>query len=263
MCDVVYLDGVELKKWEKSIVSNINWEVKKGEHWILLGLNGSGKTSLLKMITGYEWPSKGVVTVLGNKYGSCNLQKVRTKIGWVSNALDDRYQARTNDTVLEVILTGKLASIGLYEEVTSEEIERAELIAQQFNIGHLINEPIGRLSQGEKRKTFLARAWMGNPQLLILDEPCNGLDVYSRENLLDTIEALTRVEDGPTIIYVTHHIEEMVQGITNAVLLKDGKIVAQGKKEEVISAAHLEATFNVPLKLTWENDRAWIAINKR
>ncbi|WP_209122229.1 ABC transporter ATP-binding protein [Alkalihalobacillus sp. BA299] len=263
MNDVVNLDGILMKKWEKTIVSNINWKVKKGEHWALLGLNGSGKTSLLKIITGYEWPSKGGVSVLGNTYGSCNIQNVRTKIGWVSTALDDRFQARTSDTVLEVILSGKLASIGLYEDVTTEDISRAEGTVERFNIAHLINEPIGILSQGEKRKTFLARAWMGNPELLILDEPCNGLDVFSRESLLETIEELTHLENGPTIIYVTHHIEEMVRGITDALILKEGKVVAKGKKENVITAKNLESAFNLPLKLSWEDGRAWISIKDK
>ncbi|WP_078427032.1 ABC transporter ATP-binding protein [Alkalihalobacterium alkalinitrilicum] len=260
MCEIIKLDEILLKKWDKTIINNLSWQVKKGEHWALLGLNGSGKTSLLKIITGYEWPSTGKVSVLGNTYGTCNLQEVRKKIGWVSTALDDRFQTRTNDTVLEVILSGKMASIGLYEDVTPEEIDHAEQIAQRFNILHLINEPIGILSQGEKRKTFLARAWMGNPDLLILDEPCNGLDVYSRESLLETIEELSSLDDGPTIIYVSHHIEEMVRGITNALILKEGQVVDKGKKEEVITARNLEAAFNLPLKLSWEGGRAWIAI---
>lgn len=247
----------------KHILNNVSWDVKKGEHWALLGLNGSGKTSLLKMITGYQWPNGGSVSVLGHRFGQVNIQELRKSIGWVSMSLDDRFQIRTRDTALEVIISGKTATVGLYEDVTEEDIRRAEELAEQFNISHVQNQFFPSLSQGERRKTMIARALMANPKLLILDEPCNGLDIYSKEELLETIEAMCQKPDGPTVIYVTHHVEEIVPSISHAILLKKGDVVGIGKKEEILQEEILEETFGVPLALQWEEGRPWIRITAK
>ncbi len=247
----------------KHILNNVSWEVTKGQHWALLGLNGSGKTSLLKMITGYQWPNGGQVSVLGHRFGQVNIQELRKSIGWVSTSLDDRFHVRSRDTTLEVILSGKTATVGLYSDVSEEDIKKAEELAEQFNISHVANQFFPSLSQGERRKTMIARALMASPRLLILDEPCNGLDIYSKEELLATIERMCQAPDGPTLIYVTHHVEEIVPSISHAILLKKGDVIGVGEKHDILNEPILEKTFGVPLALQWEDDRPWIRITSK
>ncbi|MCO0600935.1 ABC transporter ATP-binding protein [Peribacillus butanolivorans] len=259
--NVISLKNINWKRNGNQILNGVSWEVQTGEHWALLGLNGSGKTSLLKMITGYQWPnSGGEVSVLGNIFGKTNIPELRKSIGWVSSSLDQEYQSRPNDTALEVVLSGKFASIGLYEEITENDIKKANKLLDQFRIKHLSNQFIQSLSQGEKRKAMIARALMSSPRLLILDEPCNGLDIYSKEELLTTIEDLTAAPNGPTILYVTHHIEEIVPSITHALLINSGNVIAKGDKKNTLTESLLEKTFRVPITLEWDNDRPWIRI---
>ncbi|MBK5446337.1 MULTISPECIES: ABC transporter ATP-binding protein [unclassified Peribacillus] len=259
--NVISLKNINWKRNGNQILNGVSWEVQTGEHWALLGLNGSGKTSLLKMITGYQWPnSGGEVSVLGNIFGKTNIPELRKSIGWVSSSLDQEYQSRPNDTALEVVLSGKFASIGLYEEITENDVKKANKLLDQFRIKHLSNQFIQSLSQGEKRKAMIARALMSSPRLLILDEPCNGLDIYSKEELLTTIEDMTAAPNGPTILYVTHHIEEIVPSITHALLINSGNVIAKGDKKNTLTESLLEKTFRVPITLEWENDRPWIRI---
>ncbi|WP_028784717.1 ABC transporter ATP-binding protein [Thalassobacillus devorans] len=257
---IISLKGIEWKQKDKTILKDITWNVEKGEHWVLLGLNGSGKTSLLNMITGYQWPTNGEVNVLGMRFGETNILKLRKSIGWVSTSLDERFKHHGGETASEVVLSGIHATIGIYDEITAEDLNRANHLLQQFRIGHLGEQKFSSLSQGEKRKTMIARALMASPELLILDEPCSGLDILSREELLQTVDQMNRSEDGPTLIYVTHHIEEVIPSISHALLLHEGSIVASGEKYKTLSEENLQDTFELPLALEWDNDRPWIRI---
>ncbi|CAM3752219.1 ABC transporter ATP-binding protein [Aeromicrobium ponti] len=258
---VICLNSISWKRDGKEILHNVSWEVEKGQHWAVLGLNGSGKTTLLKMITGYEWPNGGQVSVLGNLYGKTNIPELRRSIGWVSTSLDDKFQFRPSDTVLEIVLSGKFASIGLYEDITQKDLEKAIELMERFNIRHVENQTLSSLSQGEKRKAMIARALMASPKLLILDEPCNGLDIYSREELLSSIEKMMAQPEGPTVLYVTHHIEEIVPSISHTLLMREGEVIAQGSKRATLTEPLLEETFRVPVSLNWEDGRPWIRVN--
>ncbi|MGV3264624.1 ABC transporter ATP-binding protein [Cytobacillus pseudoceanisediminis] len=257
---IISLDEISWKRNGKQILNKVSWHVRKGEHWALLGLNGSGKTTILKMITGYLWPNGGQVSVLGNLYGKTNIPELRKSIGWVSTSLDDKFQFRPSETALEIVLSGRFASIGLYQEITLQDLEKAKDLMHQFNISHVQDQNLTSLSQGEKRKAMIARALMASPRLLILDEPCNGLVIYSQEELLRSIEKMAAHQDGPTIIYVTHHIEEIVPSITHAMLLKKGNVISQGKKRDTLTDSLLEETFRVPITVDWENGRPWVRV---
>lgn len=259
---IVSLQNVMWKREGKTILDQISWDVSPGEHWVILGLNGSGKTSILNLLTGYQWVTKGNVHVLGEKFGQTNIPELRKSIGWVSSSVDERYAGRGSDTALEVVISGKHASIGLYEEVTNDDMVRANELLVELRMDHLAKQPFMKLSQGEKRRVIIARALMGQPKILILDEPCNGLDLYAREQLLETIERLTSVEGGPTLLYVTHHLEEVVPTVSHALLINSGKIVAQGEKEPILTELNLERTFQLPVALKWEEGRPWISIKK-
>ncbi|WP_100407310.1 ABC transporter ATP-binding protein [Bacillus solitudinis] len=257
---VISLDNIVWQPEENTILNQVTWQVNKGEHWVVLGLNGSGKTSLLQMVTGYLWPTKGRVQVLGEIFGQVNIHEIRKKIGWVSASLDERFLSRTYDRALDVVMSGKYASVGLYEQTTIDDEEKAYSLLKQLKINHLVHQRYIHLSQGEKRRVIIARALMAEPKLLILDEPCNGLDVFAREQLLETIQELASTKEGPTLIYVTHHIEEVVPAISHALLLRDGFLIKAGCKKETLSDILLQQTFQVPLTVKWEGDRPWLQI---
>jgi iron complex transport system ATP-binding protein len=260
---VVSLKDVMWKRDGKTILHNITWDVFNHEHWTILGLNGSGKTSILNLLTGYQWASKGEVHVLGQKFGQVNIPELRKSIGWVSSSVDERYAIRGQDTALEVVLSGKHASIGLYEEITKADIERAKHLLSQLKIEMLTDQRFVTLSQGQKRRVIIARALMASPKILILDEPCNGLDLYSREQLLETIQQLATAKEGPTLLYVTHHIEEVVPAISHALLLNSGAIVAKGDKHSTLTETNLEKTYQLPVSVNWKDERLWVSLKSK
>lgn len=252
---IISVEQVDWWRDDRHILKNINWQVRQNEHWAVLGLNGSGKTSLLQMIAGYLWPSKGTITVLGYWYGQCDLRQVRKSIGWVSSALEGRINP--GERVLDVVISGKFASFGLYEEWGDEDVRQAEHLLRRFQCDHLADARFGRLSQGEQQKVLIARALMAKPRLLILDEPCNGLDLYAREQLLQTISQLGQLPDGPTLLYVTHHIEEILPIFQCVLLMVDGTVFAQGEKARVLTSENLTAAYKIPIDIHWQGGRAW------
>ncbi len=235
------LRGVTLRRNGKQILTDIGWRVPKGERWAILGANGSGKTTLLKVITGYEWPTAGAVTVLGQRFGQCSLPALRKRIGWVSSALEHKLPPQL--TALEIALSGFDASIGVYREFGAAEQDAALARLSALGGGHCAHVPYGLLSQGEQQRTVIARALINNPGLLILDEPCAGLDPAAREAFLEDMGLLARSPDAPTLLFVTHHVEEISPWIANVLVLRDGYIHAQGPTDAVLTGPILGAAF--------------------
>ncbi|CAM3785424.1 ABC transporter ATP-binding protein [Alkalicoccus chagannorensis] len=261
---VIDIQDATVQKNGRKLIEHIDWQVNQGEHWAVLGLNGSGKTTLLKVAAGILWPKagSGPVDVLGHRYGKTYMPELKKSIGWVSQALDQQYQAHAQADALDIVLSGRHASVGLYEPVTEDDVERARELLDRFRIRHLEEAPFAQFSQGERKKTLLARAWMADLKLLILDEPCAGLDVYAREELLDTLEEVTS-PGGPTLLYVTHHLEEVIPSITHALLMKNGRRYDAGKKEDVLQTPHLRDVFQVPMDISWRDGRPWVQVHKR
>ncbi len=255
---IVEMKEVFWYRGESLILRNINWLVRTGEHWAIIGLNGSGKTSLLNMINGYIFPSKGEVTVLGKRFGACDLRELRKSIGWVSSSLQENLYV--NESVLEIVLSGKFASIGLYDKPEEEDVSRALELLEQFGCISLSKRKYFTLSQGEKQKILLARALMSSPRLLILDEPCTALDIFARENFLSLIEQIGKKENAPTLLYVSHHIEEILPIFTHTILLRDGGIHLQGESKEVLTGSRLTDFFGKGVEFTWKDERPWIRI---
>ncbi len=233
------------------ILKNINWKIKPGENWAVIGLNGSGKTSLLKMITGYLFPSEGEMTVLGKKFGRVDLRELRKSIGWVSSSLQEALY--TMDTVEEIILSGKFASIGLYEKPLEEDIIKAAGLIEQFELSDFKDRMYYTLSQGEKQKVIVARALMCSPELLILDEPCTGLDIFARENFLSLITQITEIINAPTLLYVSHHVEEIVPVFQYTLLLQNGKIHSAGRTRDLLTESNLRNFYGREMRIDWEN----------
>lgn len=258
---IVSLSEASYQRGNKEILHNINWTIGENEHWGILGLNGSGKTSLLNIISAYHFPSSGEAAVLGNVFGKTNLPELRKQIGFVSSSLDRFSQYFQNDPVEKVIVSGKFASFGVYEEVTEADLNRVDQLLADFRLSYLKGKSIHLVSEGERRRVLIARALMSDPKMLILDEPCSGLDILSREQFLQTLE--TVAEKSCHIVYVTHHIEELTKDITHVLLLKEGRIVAAGPKMEVVTDELLTETFNVPVSVKWEDERPHLSVYEK
>lgn len=254
---VIELKGVSWKTDDRSILSKITWSVMKGEHWVIMGLNGSGKTSLMKMLNAYISPSSGTMRVLGKTYGEYDWRETRKLIGFVSSSLTDNIYA--NETALEIALSGIFASIGLWDDATGTQRKKALSILNGIGAGPLAHKPYSTLSQGERQRVLIARALIGNPEILILDEPCEGLDVVARESLLLNLTSVAESESSPTIMYVTHRAEEVLPVFTHALLLKGGKIFRKGTSREVITSDTLSRFLGQPTGVHWKNGRPWIS----
>ncbi|MEK8131366.1 ABC transporter ATP-binding protein [Paenibacillus filicis] len=254
---VIDVRSVSYIRDDKTLLSEINWRVNKGEHWALLGLNGSGKTTLLNIITGYIWPTSGRVGVLGETYGDVDLRELRKTIGWVSSSLQEKLHV--SDRTQKVVISGKYATIGLYDKPDEADYERAASLMRQLGCYHLWDRAYQTCSQGEKQKLLIARALMASPRLLILDEPCNGLDLFSRETLLNSIDQLAKLPDAPTMIYVTHHTEEILPIFSHTLLLRRGTRFEAGPTTSVLSEDLLSRFFELPVEVRWRQGRAWLA----
>ncbi len=257
--DIIKYENVKFVRDGRVILDNINWTVKKGENWAILGLNGAGKSTIINMLTAYDSPTSGSVSVFGKKFGAYDWSKVKGKIGFVSNSLNRFIGTLNSQRVKNIVLSGKYSSIGLYKETDEEDDRKADELIESFRLKHVENNMYSKLSQGEQRLSLLARAFMNMPELLVLDEPCAGLDVRARETLLSALENQISKSDS-TILYITHQIEEITPSITHVALLYEGKILAQGEKKEILTEELLSDVYDVEVSLTWKNERPWLIV---
>jgi iron complex transport system ATP-binding protein len=198
------------------------------------------------------------VDVLGHRYGRTDVREVRKEIGYISSSLIEKFTLY--DPVWEIVAGGAYAFLRIYQEVPEEVKARAYEELARAGLGNMAEQPFGTLSQGERKKALLARTMMASPRLLILDEPCAGLDLYEREKFLDMLQAFTSPE--MSILYVTHHIEEIVPLISHAALMTEGRIAAQGPKREVLTPQLLQEAYELPLLVDWADDRPWIRVGR-
>lgn len=244
---MIELQAVSYIREQKFLLKQLHWTVNQGEHWALLGLNGAGKTLLLQIITGNLWPSRGKVTVLDEVFGQTSLPELSKRIGWVSTALQVRL--RINETTEKIVLSGQFASIGIYQKYEEKDLLKAITILSSLGAKSLVGLTYQQLSQGERQIVLIARALMANPELLILDEPCTGLDLFAREELLQRIEQLANEPDAPTILFVTHHTEEIMPFISHVALLKEGHFFRQGPREDLLQATVLQEFYQRPIEI--------------
>lgn len=253
ICDVCY------KIDNKLILNNISWQVRKSEHWAILGPNGAGKTTLLKMACGYIWANAGG-TVYRNGQTLVDLRELRKSIGWVTISLAS--QIPPDEIVIRTVVSGKFAQVGL-QEYAGQKMHKADLTqARRFltemNCAHTADQKFGTLSQGERQRVLIARARMARPMLLVLDEPCAGLDPGGRELLLQSIQNLAETKHQMGLILVTQHIEEIMPVFDKVLALKEGKIIKQGPKEDVLSQKLIKRLYGVSAKVLSSAGRYWM-----
>jgi iron complex transport system ATP-binding protein len=256
MKTILKLENIRFERDDLTILKNISWTIEKNQHWALLGANGSGKTSLLKIITGYEWPTEGSVQALGQSYGKCNLREIRKHIGWVSSALEHKLPEK--DSAIEIVASGFEASMGIFRDITKKEIELALDSLAMVNARNCAEQKFGILSQGEQQRILIARALINRPSLLILDEPCSGLDPAARVRFLSDLSRLADCPDAPAIVVVTHHIEEIEPWINRVMVLKNGEILSSGLKTEVLTTEILSRALDMEMPVKKEGLRYYI-----
>ncbi|MEQ8820824.1 MAG: ATP-binding cassette domain-containing protein [Sumerlaeia bacterium] len=225
-----------------TILKNVSWRIDRGDAWLLFGPNGCGKTSLLNVICGYEWVTSGRVELFGETFGDgARIPDLRRRIGWVSSALSHRLNGAQSG--LEVVINGPRAALRSWEEFSPAEKEDARAAMAYMGIEYLHDRAYGVSSQGERQRLMVARALVTRPELLILDEACAGLDPAAREDFLNDIEQVMTAPGAPTVIFVTHHLEEVRGWLKRALLLKKGEVVFQGERREALTDEYMEKLF--------------------
>ncbi len=235
------------------ILNDVNWRVEPGQHWVLLGANGSGKTSLLSALTGYLMPTEGEISLLGKVYGETDWRELRKRIGLVSSSI--RQMMAEEEPALETVASGKYAMIDFWGRITRAEKTRALRLLRQVECEYLAERPWRVLSQGERQRVLIGRALMARPKVLILDEPCAGLDPAAREHFLQFIQRLGRQKNSPTLILVTHHVEEIMPAFSHVLMLKNGRVQAEGARTKVLNSRNLTQAFGSPLRLIHSSHR--------
>ena len=255
---ILSFEAVSLRKSGQTLLQDITWHIQPGEDWGILGLNGAGKSLLLQMIAGNLWPSTGKLTVLGEVFGQTNLPDLTRRIGWVAAALQSKFYPQ--DLAEEIVLSGKFASIGLWQNYQASELTAAKNLLATLGGSDLIGKPYAVLSQGEKQLVLIARALLPAPELLILDEPCTGLDLFAREELLQRIARIKEQPDAPTVLFVTHHTEELPPFINRLLMLRHGKIYQQGLPQDLLTAPNLTEFYQKPIRLfPYQKERLIVA----
>ena len=242
-----------IRRGDVRILDRITWSVAPGEHWVILGANGSGKTSLLGALTGYLPPTSGTVSVLGETFGESDWRELRTRVGLVSSSV--RQMIPDHEPALTTVISGRYAMIDYWGRVRADDRAAAQRLLVQVEAKKLAERRWGVLSQGERQRILIARALMARPALLILDEPCAGLDPLARENFLAFLQRLGAKRRAPALLFVTHHVEEIIPLFTHTLLLRAGRLLAAGPNRRILTTAHLTQTFSSPLRLSRRQNR--------
>jgi len=257
---LVSLSSVTVVLGGKKVLQNINLHVKRGENWAVVGPNGSGKTTLLKVINGYQRIAKGSVSVFGERFGDTDLKEVRKRIGMVSSYLSDL--VLLEDNVLDIVVSGGYAQTRLWGVPKSEYVEKGRRLLKSLGCLRYEDSKLRELSQGERQKVIIARALMADPLLLTLDEPCAGLDLKSRESFISGLEELASAKSAPSIIYVTHRIDEIPSCFNRALLLKNGRRVTMEENiEKVLTSRNVSKCFDVDVKVRRSGGRYYPMVN--
>lgn len=242
----------------RPILKGISWRVDPGQHWCILGPNGCGKTSLINLITGYDSATNGTLRIGESVFGEDDWREVRRRVGLVTNTLTTYLES--GEPVIDVIASGREAKLNLIELPPPAVHRAAAGLLKQVGCEYLRHSLWGPLSQGEKQKVLICRALMAQFNVLILDEPCAGLDPVAREHFLQWMQYLSSQPHSPSLVMVTHHVEEILPCITHVLMMCDGRVHAAGPKRETLTSANLSTTYGSPVKLSRHKERYFLRL---
>lgn len=250
----LHFAAVDLDRPGLSVLRKVDWHVAPGDRWVVLGPNGSGKTTMFELAAGYLHPTRGTVDILGQRLGRVDVRRLRQRIGITSTALAKKIV--TTLPGVDVVVAGRRAALEpWWQEYTAEEYDRARSLLADAGFADIADRPFGFLSDGERQQVLLARALISDPELLLVDEPAAGLDVGGRERLVAYLSRLASQPEHPTTVMITHHVEEIPSGFTHVLLLKAGRVMVAGPLHEALTAEALSETFGLSLCLEYESGR--------
>ena len=256
---VIRMEDVTVRRGDTTLLGGVDWAVELDERWVVLGPNGAGKTTLLRLAAADLHPTAGTVEVLGQRLGRVDVFELRTRVGVSSAALGLRVPA--DEVVRDVVISAGYAVIGRWRErYDPTDAARADELLGALGLHGLAGRTFGTLSEGERKRALVARALMTDPELLLLDEPAAGLDLGGREDLVSRLGTLANDADAPASVLVTHHVEEIPPGYSHGLLLREGRVVAAGLLDDVLTDENLSATFGLPLAVQRRRGRytAWL-----
>jgi iron complex transport system ATP-binding protein len=254
------LDGVGVLRDGRWILRDINWTIPAGGCGAILGPNGSGKTTLTRVIAGHLWPTRGDVRVLGQHFGEVDLHELRRQIRLVQP--NSAIEMDGDLTAFDIVLTGYFGTLGLYDPTTAEMRGEAERLLELVGLRAVGHHRHNTLSSGERMRCLIARALVVRPRLLMLDEPTNGLDLLAREQVLAAVEAMANsAPDRPTILMITHHLEELPPATSTVLLLSNGTAAAQGTLPEVLRPEVLSPVYGCPMRITCSDGRYYAIVS--
>jgi iron complex transport system ATP-binding protein len=258
---VLQIRNMNVRRGGYQLVQSLEWEIKRGEHWVILGSNGSGKTTLLSALLGYITPTSGQISVLGEEYGEGDWPELRKKIGVVSSSI--RQMMPETEPAWITVASGRYAMIDYWGTPKEKDREEALKLLKQIECDYLWDREWGYLSQGERQRVLIGRSLMAQPALLILDEPCAGLDPAAREHFLQFLQRLGRKPNAPSLVLVTHHVEEIMPIFTHVLLLKNGKKLDEGRMKSVLVSEKLSDAFSSRIELRKQKSRYFLQVKSK
>ena len=254
MAYTIELNNVTVTRDGVDILKAIVWQVLDNQRWVIVGPNGAGKTTLLKVAAAQIQPSTGTAKILGETLGGVNVFDLRTRVGFASSALVSHIP--NSETVLNAVMTASYAITGRWNE-SYEDIDekRARRVLNEWNLSEHADRAFGTLSDGERKRTQIARAVMPDPEMLLLDEPVASLDLAAREHTVSIIGQYASAPSAPAIVMVTHHLEEIPTGFTHALILSDGEVYAAGPIDSTLTSDKISEAFGLEVSVTKENNR--------
>lgn len=243
---VIQAENLVFQVGQQKLLSDINLDIKRGEHWLLYGMNGCGKTTLLSILAGFRQQTAGTLTVFGEPFTAENILSHRKRIGWISSSFfDTRYH---HERVKDIVLSGKYGTYGIDWDLTSADYNRAADLLTALRLEDQQHMSYDRLSKGQRQNVLIARAFMGKPELLLLDEPCSGLDVLAKARFMELLESLMQ-QENLTVIFVSHDINDVRGMFPNTMMLRNGRMFAKGKTKDLFQSEHLSKFFQQKVKL--------------
>jgi iron complex transport system ATP-binding protein len=250
------LEGITVRREGFEVLRGVDWRVDATDRWVVLGPNGSGKTTLLQVASARLWPTAGTVEVLGARLGRVDVRTLRPRVALVSGAVTR--QLRADLPARDVVASGRYGALETWwHRYTDEDWQRADALLARGGVADIADRPFGVISEGERQQVLLARALMGEPELVLLDEPFAGLDLGARERLLAYLADLASEAAGPPLVLVTHHCEEIPQGFTHGGLMRQGRLVASGPLVDAMTSDAVSACFDIAVTVGCTGGRWW------
>lgn len=261
MSRVIDLNNITVVRENRSILNNVDWQVEPSQRWVIVGPNGAGKTTLLRVAAAQIHPTHGQATILGNRLGEINVFELRTRIGFASTALAAHIP--NSESVLNAVMTASYGVTGRWNEKYEDIDERrARRVLSEWQLSDLADRAFGTLSDGERKRVQIARAVMPDPEILLLDEPVASLDLAAREQTIDIIGEYASHPSAPAMIMVTHHLEEIPEGFTHAMLINNGQVFAAGEIHSTLTSEKVSEVFSYNLKVQFEDGRFRVRAHK-